>query len=413
MKVVLTKNFRKFLEDTDGLRDLSVNFLHQMLSTVDRGFGFTDGSPEAVKEFDRMCKAAYDDLRKHDDVPEGMTINSIKETFASSVLLENMPCGDQYGKSQFGGLLAALTMVCDADEYNNDPFIKNIHIPHVSSGNATLTHDKFHAHELFEYEGMAPCSWGTFVPRLGFFEEEVQVPSIDIGPNSAWPNATPSTINTMALHVGSDNLSGRVLALGCGIGYFPYMASLKENVESIVVVEADPHIAALFTEHILPQFQNKEKIHVTVFDPVQYLQEMEDGSFDYCLAAPWTSSLETDLYLQIKSLGNKLRKTKIEYWMESSLQSSLLSGLAVDMEHARQKAIALEKHETIPGFPWASGAAGHVQRFIHELTKKEVVDGRKKYEDILSIEYVDKMLSSKKLNYVAYDPANGQEEDTV
>ena len=54
---------------------------------------------------------------------------------------------------------------------------------------------------------------------------------------------------------------GKVLTLGCGMGYFAYMVSLKEDVESITIVELEQSVINLFEIYLLPQFENKDKIN--------------------------------------------------------------------------------------------------------------------------------------------------------
>ena len=41
---------------------------------------------------------------------------------------------------------------------------------------------------------------------------------------------------------------GNVVTFGCGLGYFPYMVSEKENVSSVTIVEFDQKIIDFFKE---------------------------------------------------------------------------------------------------------------------------------------------------------------------
>ena len=49
-----------------------------------------------------------------------------------------------------------------------------------------------------------------------------------------------------------ERAKGKVLTFGLGLGYFAYMCSLKEEVESVTVVEKDKSVIKLFNEIILP-----------------------------------------------------------------------------------------------------------------------------------------------------------------
>ena len=74
-------------------------------------------------------------------------------------------------------------------------------------------------------------------------------------------SVTPNEVYTVQPAI--DNAKGKVLTLGCGMGYFAYMASLKEEVESITIIELEQDVIDLFENSILPQFENKDKIYIT------------------------------------------------------------------------------------------------------------------------------------------------------
>lgn len=135
---------------------------------------------------------------------------------------------------------------------------------------------------------------------------------------------SPSEIETIQPHI--DACSGKVLTLGCGLGYFAYMASLKENVSEVTIIERSPEVIKLFTEHILPQFENKDKIHIIQADAIEYISKLEDGKFDYCFADIWDGPAQIEVYLQVKLLGNKFKKMKISYWIEDAIVQALCIG---------------------------------------------------------------------------------------
>ena len=71
---------------------------------------------------------------------------------------------------------------------------------------------------------------------------------------------TPNEIETMKEPV--DEAFGHVLTFGLGLGYYAYMVSEKENVESITIVETNEDVIDLFNKYILPQFKNAHKIKI-------------------------------------------------------------------------------------------------------------------------------------------------------
>ena len=55
---------------------------------------------------------------------------------------------------------------------------------------------------------------------------------------------TPNEIETMEEAVKA--ATGKVIVYGLGLGYYPYMISLKDEVKEIVIVENDIKIINLF-----------------------------------------------------------------------------------------------------------------------------------------------------------------------
>ena len=50
---------------------------------------------------------------------------------------------------------------------------------------------------------------------------------------------------------------------------------------------ADIRRKLLFEKHILPQFENKEKITVVKADAIEFMKNISDGEYDYCFADIW------------------------------------------------------------------------------------------------------------------------------
>ena len=119
------------------------------------------------------------------------------------------------------------------------------------------------------------------------------------------------------------NARGKVLTLGCGMGYFAYMASLKDEVESVTIVEIEQDIIDLFEKYILPQFEHKDKITIIKADAVEYMKNLADGEFDYCFADIWIGIEDIASYFSIKETGRQFVKMKIDYWIEGSFAAYL------------------------------------------------------------------------------------------
>ena len=119
-----------------------------------------------------------------------------------------------------------------------------------------------------------------------------------------------------------EEVSGKVVTLGLGMGYFAYMASLKSDVTSVTVVERDPSVIELFETHILPQFEYKDKIKIVKSDAFDYLNNNETLDADYLFADLWHDASDgLVLYQKLKKYEGKFSSTKFLYWIEHTLLS--------------------------------------------------------------------------------------------
>ena len=180
---------------------------------------------------------------------------------------------------------------------------------------------------------------------------------------------------------------GKVLTLGCGMGYFAYMVSLKEDVESITIVELEQSVINLFEIYLLPQFENKDKITIIKGDAIEFLHNMEDGTFDYCFADIWIGIEDIVPYFAVKEIGRHFQKTKIEYWIEDSFAILLASNVWIEIMRAFSEANRLQ----IP--PLDGGILTELDRrkekYISrllssvEITKPEYIDYYMKPQNII------------------------------
>ena len=209
------------------------------------------------------------------------------------------------------------------EEMNENPYIKDIKFKGKQHGDFEFKYESYMPFELQIYD-IPKRIKETFVdiPRIGCFSEKYEYPAIiQKSIRSAWMSVSPNEIFTVQEHI--DMAKGKVLTLGCGMGYFAYMASLKEEVTSITIVEREQSVIELFESIILPQFQNKDKIKVIKADAIDFMRNLEDGEYDYCFADIWIGITDIEPYFAIKELGRKLKKTKISYWIEKSFATLL------------------------------------------------------------------------------------------
>ena len=122
---------------------------------------------------------------------------------------------------------------------------------------------------------------------------------------------------------------GRVLVLGLGLGYYPFMISKLDHVNEIVIVERQKEVIELFNKYLLPQFSHKEKIRVIQADALDYVKELrseegfaadDSGCFDFCFADIWENQVDgARAYRVIREHEVRLPETEITYWIEEAI----------------------------------------------------------------------------------------------
>ena len=202
-------------------------------------------------------------------------------------------------------------------DYINNPYYKNIRVKETKIGDWEFKYEKYKPYEAFVYDDLIVKSNFVEIPRIGYFEEEFEYLAV-LENDNEWMLITPNEINTMQPIV--DEVCGKVVTFGLGLGYFAYMASIKEDVESVTIIEKDEDVIKLFETYILPQFDYKEKIRIVKSDAFNFAANME--GYDYAFVDLWHDVGDgVELYLKMKSLEKD--NIKYRYWIEESLKSWL------------------------------------------------------------------------------------------
>lgn len=217
-------------------------------------------------------------------------------------------------------------------EFMKNPYFKNIKVPAGKKGNFELVYNTYYPYELLSQNTPKRLKGATInIPCIGCFDKEVKFPCI-LEDGHMWMSITP--IETTTMQEPISHAKGKVLTLGCGLGYFAYMASLKDDVDSVTIIEKEQDVIDLFEENILPQFETKDKIKVIKADAFEYLETLEDGTYDYLFADIWDSALDVEPYLKVKQLTKKYRKTKCGYWIEDALILALSRFVYIEIMEA-------------------------------------------------------------------------------
>lgn len=212
------------------------------------------------------------------------------------------------------GYLKYMFQELNINDYLNNPYLQNIKLDNIKGKNWEIKNLCYQPFELFVYDDLKNIN-NHIIPSVGFFKDIYNYPAI-LEKNRIWMLITPNEINTMKEPI--NNSFGNVLTIGLGMGYFAYMASLKNNVQSITIIESDEEVINIFKQYILPQFENKDKITIIQDDGFHYLKNSKQ-QYDYVFVDIWHDPSDgCNLYQEFK----KLERPGIiyDYWIEKTIK---------------------------------------------------------------------------------------------
>ncbi|MDF2788695.1 MAG: hypothetical protein K0S80_1793 [Neobacillus sp.] len=221
-------------------------------------------------------------------------------------------------KNFFNNYFKKMIHKLDANEYANNPYYKHIKKPTKKIGNSELKYEGYKPFEGFVCNDIIQTKEGRQIPQIGFFEEEFMFPAI-LENGRIWMTITPNEIETMKEAV--DEAFGKVLAFGLGLGYYAYMISERDNVDSITIVDSNDDVIQLFQKYVLPQFKNAHKIKIIKADAFEYAQTyIAQGNYDFVFTDLWHDVSDgIDMYLKMKKFEGNSPKTVFTYWIEKSI----------------------------------------------------------------------------------------------
>lgn len=241
-----------------------------------------------------------------------------------------------------------------------NPYYEQIHISPDKENRIALATADYLPYEFFQtfhnYKEENPFLYG----EAGFFKERMTFPVI-MEDNRVWMSVVPSEIRSMEKDI--EAAKGKVITYGLGLGYYAFMASEKETVESVSVVEMNRNVISLFKRNILPQFPNKEKIRIIEADAFAFIEKQKDGSYDTAFSDFWSGVDDGfDLYLRFMAKTARFVKTKHSYWIETCFMEYFFRPVLIRilMEQITGKKIIM---------PEASGRARKVQSHFETYLK--------------------------------------------
>ncbi len=200
-------------------------------------------------------------------------------------------------------------------DYMNNSYYKNIKLNNIKYNNWEIKIDKVKPYELFVCDNFKELN-DEIIPQIGYFTKPFYYPTI-YKDNRLWMSITPNEINTMKKDI-SDSF-GNVLVLGLGLGYFPYMISLKNNVYNIDVIEIDKSAIDLYNKYIKNQFDSK-KINVINYDAKEYIKKL-DKKYDFIYIDLWHDVSDgIELYKYFKEYEKIYKDSIFRYWIYDTIK---------------------------------------------------------------------------------------------
>lgn len=213
------------------------------------------------------------------------------------------------------------SLYIDTSLMTDNPYYKNINLSNISMGDFKFSNEFLPKKLALNISWLLPDKnreLNDYI-ELRAFKKSINVPILR-EKNDIWMSPTLAEQNTINPCV--DKAYGDVLTFGLGLGYFPYMCSLKDDVNSITIVELNKNVIDMFKECILPQFNTDIEINIIHGNMFDYFNEEFLNKFDYTFVDVWKNNedgieLLTKLFEQLNYKGN------IDYWIEFSCFSTI------------------------------------------------------------------------------------------
>lgn len=276
----------------------------------------------------------------------------------------------------------------------DDLYLKNITLPQVEQGDFRLGMD---SNEPYSLDGSGVGyvnSFGVVVPEMTFNTIGYTYPYIDIiSRNRYWMSITINEVNTMKKEI--KEATGDVLTLGLGLGYYAYMVSMKDDVSSVTIVETDQDVIDLFEQYILPQFANKDKIKIINQDAFEFMENLEDGKYNYCFCDIWIDSQDCIPYLKLKTICTKFKKTKISYWIEDAFLYSIRTCVITMI----QETFCIFLSGDIGNPPPLTEDLQFQYEYMEKIYKKTEITSPKQVKKMIDFNEIRKALTEQKYSF--------------
>lgn len=204
-----------------------------------------------------------------------------------------------------------------AKTYVTNPFYHHMKMTFQTSGKWQLVQESYKPYQPIICGDVITDANRHYldITPIGYFKEPFSFLSLKEN-DVTWMSLTPFEMETMAIALNS--VSGTVVALGLGLGYFASMAAMKTNVKQVIVVEKDKQVIELYTKHIQPFIPHQNKISIFQSDAFAFLNQKVFA--DHIFVDIYRTAQDgLPLYIAFKKIEKKLAKPTWHYWLEDSI----------------------------------------------------------------------------------------------
>ena len=260
--------------------------------------------------------------------------SGIEDKYAIAALLSEIFALDTEKKDNdkrlFRDYILPSIRILDAKKYTANPYYKNVKLPDVKLGAWEFKNEAYAPYRGVICHDMILNDDFSEIPPLGFFTERFEFPAV-LEDGNEWMTLTPVDLDTSEEAI--ERSRGKVVTFGLGLGYFAYMASTKDNVESVTVVEKSEKVIELFERYVLPQFSHPEKIRIVNCDAFEYAEKTMPGEcFDFAFVDTWRDASDgAPMYEKMKKLEHLSPNTEFSYWIENFLISNIRARKLVEI----------------------------------------------------------------------------------
>lgn len=263
------------------------------------------------------------------------------------------------------------THLLSTKEYDCDPYLKTF-VDAIPS-------EKIPAFGLFKY-GEQYASGETMMLKMdyGFFNKAFDCPTIILR-NKHKLSITPLDIKLSKIPL--QIAKGKILILGLKLGYFAYLASLKQDVNEIDVVENNLELISLFKNILLPLFPQNKNVNVICADALDYLNSTQDRQYDFIYVDLWDEAQKgIEQYLSVQKAFENFHITKRFCYLENAIITQLCL-LVIDV--------------LIDSYEHRNKPYRGLKRKINQSLKEVTLSNSYELDALLSIKGLRKLLLTK------------------